>query len=179
MALIKDDKYYKIDLKTSLVNKNGISCIIANYNSKEDRELEKQRLQDFINYAPRMKEIIDEYTAGIAENPFQYTYRDFRALELFKKLYDFASKGENALTKSTRGIFLGDLETEEIFKFIIKKFDFPSDWYYHPVEVFYTIVNCADYNHENLDLETLYPLLKSHFYGKNNEDTTDLVEDDL
>lgn len=183
MALINNqtNEYLRIELPFTRITTDGICCSVICYKNKEDRIREKQLDIDLANYFKTFDKKILQFRKDLRNDKKRDTFcqEDFIACSILEQMMKLSEKGEKSLLTVYNDVTgIATIDAPVLTK-MSETFGMPREWHENPIRVSRIMVNCADYNKESFTQEDFYPLLKKHFYGKESEDTSELLDDDL
>jgi hypothetical protein len=165
MAIILDqEKYQKIFLENCFINKNGVYVSVITFKNKEEREKEKQReleLNNFVLEIESKKQELNQLEEGSEE--FLNLFDIIETSEYISNhLSHIAYKLQN--DEHDYGIKLN----EKIFS-NAKLLGFKEEWAINPVIIISKeIFRVGDYEKQDFNLETFYPMLKDYWYKDGN-----------
>lgn len=156
MAIIDTSKkeYYKIIENECYANKDGLYLSVAIYNSKEDRDREKNREQDFRMFINNIGAILDiplEEGQELTEERISLSkvWAHFN-----HRIYDIS--GNESIVEQLEPLSEDDIN-------IAAQYGFNIEWFNDPIKLRTGYITRAkDYEGDPFDMDHLYNSLKEH-----------------
>ena len=156
MAIIDTSKkeYYKIIENECYANKDGLYISVAIYNSKEDRDREKNREQDFLMFMDNVGAILNtpleegqELTEERISLSKVWTHFSYRVYHI---------PGGESIVEQLEPLSEDDIN-------IATQHGFNIEWFNDPIKIRTTYITRAkDYEGDPFDISHLYNSLKEH-----------------
>lgn len=155
MAILENEtqNYYRIEVKHSFVQNNMVYANIIVYATENDRNREKERLPEFEAFDQNSRNMLaalnrNEQNAEICEE-----FAKVVTLISRMRYVKGESKGETEDLKFTLNSSISSLITDCGFK---------NEWISSPIRIIAAkIINCGEYNGEELTEKYIYDKLKS------------------
>jgi hypothetical protein len=171
MAIIlEQEKYQKIFLEGCFINKDGVYVSVVTFKDKQEREKEKQRELDLNNFISEIQVKKEELNQLEKES------------EEYLNLYNIIEDSEYIVNHLLYVVYKLEsnehIELNEKILSSAKLLGFKEEWATNPVIIIgKELFRIGDYNKQDFNLETFYPMLKDYWYKDGNGGY--IVTDDL
>jgi hypothetical protein len=179
MALIlktndKENNFYqKIILERCYINIDGLYIATLVFKNKEERDKDKVRQKDVLNFISNYEFKLQEVNS-IQDEQLKFTQKDiFAKVEsVAQQLFSYMYIGANQNISERANIFPEDYLTES------EKYGFKREWFSNPsIIIREDLIRVDDYKKQDFTLESFYQSLKENIYTDINGNI--LAEDDL